>query len=92
MTGIDLISKERKEQLTKHHRSIIKDVQDNCNGQLRSGARKLLIPNPSNLEDYPPEGWDKRIWKKMCNKPYKQRLIIAGALIAAEIDRKLYNE
>jgi hypothetical protein len=28
-----------------------------------------------------------KIWNKMAFKPYKERLIIAGALIAAEIDR-----
>ncbi len=27
------------------------------------------------------------IFTKMCYKPYEERLIIAGALIAAEIDR-----
>ena len=31
--------------------------------------------------------WDEDLWQKMCNKSYKDRLIIAGALIAAEIDR-----
>ncbi len=35
----------------------------------------------------PPEGWNKELHNKMMNKPYKDRLIIAGALIAAEIDR-----
>lgn len=35
----------------------------------------------------PPTGWDKSIWAKMCSKSYKERLIMAGALIAAELDR-----
>lgn len=34
-----------------------------------------------------PHGWSNDIWLKMRDKPYKERLIIAGALIAAEIDR-----
>ncbi len=34
-----------------------------------------------------PAGWDKQIWEHMLKKKHKQRLIIAGALIAAEIDR-----
>ncbi len=34
-----------------------------------------------------PKEWDKTITEKMLNKNYKQRLVIAGALIAAEIDR-----
>jgi len=36
---------------------------------------------------FTPKGWDHKIWEKMCHKNYKKRLIIAGALIAAEIDR-----
>ena len=40
-----------------------------------------------NIEPLVPEGWSFELFKKMCNKPYKERLVIAGALIAAEIDR-----
>jgi hypothetical protein len=31
--------------------------------------------------------WDKKRLEHMRSKPYKERLIIAGAFIAAEIDR-----
>ena len=34
-----------------------------------------------------PSDWDDTISLKMCSKSYKERLIIAGALIAAELDR-----
>lgn len=34
-----------------------------------------------------PFGWDAGIWYKMMSKNKIQRLVIAGALIAAEIDR-----
>lgn len=34
-----------------------------------------------------PDGWNEQIWNKMFDRPYKNRLVIAGALIAAEIDR-----
>lgn len=40
----------------------------------------------------PPSFWDKALWKRMIEKPEKERLIIAGALIAAEIDRIQYVE
>lgn len=55
-TGIDLIKKEREEQILK---------------------RLSVMPSD----------WDDTISLKMCSKSYKERLIIAGALIAAELDR-----
>lgn len=39
-----------------------------------------------------PEGWSPKVMYKICSKKYKERLIIAGALIAAEIDRLNYIE
>lgn len=45
-----------------------------------------MFPNKFTEFNYP-ENWDKAIFDKMISKPWKQRLIIAGALIAAEIDR-----
>lgn len=83
--GIALILKERREQITKHFRTINNDIQFNEDEQLRVAARVLLDPVPK-FENRP-FGWDRAIWFKMINKPYKERLIISGALIAAEIDR-----
>lgn len=92
-TGIELIAEERQEQIEKHNRTVILDVVRNSNGQL-SEAAAMLAYNENNcldLEeialDHCPESWDPVIWKKMVDKSYKDRLIIAGALIAAEIDR-----
>lgn len=88
-TGIELIEIERQEQLTKHSRSIQQDVSLNNDGQLSDAARKLCIDDIGGYwsTDLLPTGWDQDIWDKMTNKGYKERLIIAGALIAAEIDR-----
>lgn len=87
-TGIELIAEERAEQLLKHNRTIEKDVKENGSYQLAIGASKLLA-YPAECHDYqtPPNGWSVDIYKKMRDKPYKERLIIAGALIAAELDR-----
>jgi hypothetical protein len=82
-TGIDLIAKERKEQIEKHGRTIEKDVTENDNGQLKYGAVALLN---SIEEDFPSE-WDSELCKKMMAKTELEKVIIAGALIAAEIDR-----
>jgi len=90
-TGIELISEERKEQIEKHNRSVLNDRRYN------SELPYALTKAASSLTAYPmstviiefgrPEFWDKNIWERMCQKKYKERLIIAGALIAAEIDR-----
>lgn len=83
--GIKLIAEERHEQIEKHGRLVRHDVKFNFGRQLASGAKRLLEVYPDRLN--PPSGWDENGWAKMCDKNYKDRCIIAGALIAAEIDR-----
>jgi len=100
LTGSELITAERYEQLLKHGRTIAKDVKYNTKNELLIAAEELLI-SCSN-KNYPtdtrslgymaPPGWDKDIFVKMMQKPVKGRLIIAGALIAAELDRLHYIE
>lgn len=97
-TGIELIAQERDKHPVKHGRTIADDVKYNKEMQLAHGAEALISKEWSygfnNDEDLNqcPSGWDYEIWIKMYCKPYKQRLIIAGALIAAEIDRLIYIE
>jgi hypothetical protein len=88
-SGIELIAKERHEQLTKHGRTIEMDVLNNGNYQLSEAATKLAADSIGGYwpTETLPVGWDQEIWDKMTNKSYEERLIIAGALIAAEIDR-----
>lgn len=90
MTGQELVIKERKEHFSKHGITVEKDSDKNCTGQLKEGARKLMAKS-KDLVDFPPEDWDKTLWAKMCNKSYKDRLVIAASLIIAEIDRLQYN-
>lgn len=92
ITGVSLIAMERSEQIAKHHHSVESDRQWNPDGQLSFAAALLTAPNPwvfaREGNNYScPDGWDKTLWLKMLGKSYKQRLIIAGALIAAELDR-----
>lgn len=82
-TGIELIAEERAEQITKHNRTIEKDVEQNNNYELRKGAIALLEDDRNRFSGF----WNKEICDKMIAKSYKERLIIAGAFIAAEIDR-----
>lgn len=84
-TGIELIAQERKEQIEKHGRTVEKDVRENPSGELALGAANLIHVN-CHENDFPGV-WDVMICRHMAQKSYKDRLIIAGAFIAAEIDR-----
>jgi hypothetical protein len=86
------ITKEREEQITKHGRTLEYDKEVNTEFQLTDAAAVLTAYVPDEFEgayiqNLPPIGWSKETWVEMLKKPYKERLIIAGALIAAEIDR-----
>lgn len=83
LTGIEKIQDERQEQIEDHGRTIANDVKFNDKEQLRIAAMRLLGAGTF----LPPIGWDQELWSKMSAKDYEERLIIAGALIAAEIDR-----
>ena len=88
--GAELIAKERQEQLIKHKRSVDYDVETNSKHQLSFAAQMLAHPKCEVIDweiEITLDGWNKDIWEKMKNKDYKERLVIAGALIAAEIDR-----
>ena len=85
--GIELIAQERLEQIEKHSRTIEQDVDLNRNQQLSIAASKLCSYEMDIPDFFEPDGWDSKIWEHMTEKPYKERLIIAGALICAEIDR-----
>lgn len=90
MTGIELIAQERAEQINKHGRTLEYDRKENWDTQLSTAAGILCYEDIEEIDaafDTPPTGWSLELWQKMWNKPYRERLIIAGALIAAEIDR-----
>lgn len=91
-TGIELIAQERKEQIEKHGRTIAEDVMYNGQCQLAIGATALITNDTVGDFRAMPKKWDDKICMKMCLKSYKERLVIAGALIAAEIDRLQFEE
>jgi hypothetical protein len=88
-TGIELIAIERREQIEKHGRSVKKDIAENRETELSYFAGLLCHAqcDEAGAINYLPPKWDKDLCIKMIKKPYKERLIIAGALLAAEIDR-----
>jgi len=95
-TGIELIAEERLSAINYKNRTIIADVQFNSNPDtdfydmypLVMGAIDLIDPRGCKI----PKHWNVEALRKRSTKPYMERLIIAGQLIAAEIDRLIYIE
>jgi hypothetical protein len=88
-TGIELISEEREEQLTKHGKTARHD-DSHENEDLLKAAKYAIEP----CEQYFKEmdiGWSHFAAKIDAKTPI-ERLKVAGALIAAEIDRLLREE
>lgn len=89
MTGIELIAKERQKQIEKHgftgvhHRSHPEWYDEN---QLIQAARYLSTYH-CRIGQWYPFNWDRDWFYELCARSYEERIIIAGALIAAEIDR-----
>lgn len=91
LTGIELIAKERQEQIEKHGFDAVNDSEYN-NESLLMAAVTYALPDKErsyslvNMEV--PESWPfhDMYWKPSPNNRVKE-LIKAGALIAAEIDR-----
>lgn len=91
-TGIELIAEERKEQIEKHGYDEENDSSRfHVAGELRQAAVFCLTENAV----YYPVGWDSSFSRKLLGKSKRmtkkaytiERLKIAGALCAAEIDR-----
>ena len=73
--------------IVKHNRTILYDLKFNSQCELRVAAMALIKHKETcDYKDFP-HHWDDEICKKMAAKPYIQRLAIAGAFCAAEIDR-----
>lgn len=66
--------------------SVESDVIENPNGELIKGAIVILDPEHTDLSDFP-NNWNKGFCESVINKPWIERLVIVGALIAGEIDR-----
>ena len=81
-TGIELISEERQEQIEKHGWDLKHD-ELYTNEELLKAA--LFCINQKIFEW--PFFWTMKFRTKICNKSRIDQLKVAGALIAAEIDR-----
>jgi hypothetical protein len=85
-SGIELIAEERQEQIEKH--GFTNEYQREhpeyySKGELVDAACYAMYLHNMIW----PTDWNDMYKQKIYNKSYKDRLIVAGALIAAEIDR-----
>lgn len=104
-TGIELISEERQRQIEKEGWSPEHDDQHtagelvmaavayaDCNPTMKKFKQQFVLRDDFRrgieFRDPFPEDWSKE-WDKRKKHPALRRLAIAGALIAAEMDRIL---
>lgn len=85
-TGIELIAQERQEQIEKHGWDLSNDA-DYGKGELIDAARFSLTPGKQFLWPWHDFGIGTHFKEKIEKKQRLQQLIVAGAFIAAEIDR-----
>lgn len=90
-SGIELIAIERTEQTEKHGWSIEHDESHHNSGNLLDAAEAMR-----NLESVAShqffDRWDGDIYFRLLKKSKIERLVVAGAWIAAEIDRLRFRE
>ncbi len=101
MDGADWIKNEREEHVPKHGYTEDHDDEWNSHGELAQAAGYLIgevVAFPHHWDDtfcasYP-AAWDPSHKEKFDEKSDIEKLVVAGALIAAEIDRlvRLVNE
>lgn len=93
MTGIEMIAAERQEQITKHGFDLADDNNNYKNNELVNAAIYSLTLKASYYPKTWTSWWRKRMFAKKDRMSYEQfeieKLKIAGALIAAQIDKKM---
>lgn len=85
--AINLIEAERLEQFEKHGYTL-QDDRQHVAGELEHAALFAI----TGAANWWPDGWDLGTRNKIGQKPLQERLVIAAALLAAEIDRLLAAE
>ena len=88
---LDLVQREREKQVELGYTNQYnKDI--NRKMQMSQAASWIVQYDDENFDKelselVKPEGWDLKYWLSLCQKPYKERLKIAAALIIAEMER-----
>ena len=88
---LDLVEREREKQVelgyTNQYNKYI-----NRKMQMSQAASWIVQYDDENFdrelsEIVKPDGWDLKYWLRLCQKPYKDRVRIAAALLVAELER-----
>lgn len=85
--ALDLIAAEREKQIQKGY-----TVEHDQKYVQRTGISYSLLADRLLYNGDLPDDWNMDYWIKLRNLPIKRKLAIAGAWIAAEIDRLLHLE
>jgi hypothetical protein len=93
-TGVQLIAEERNEQINKHGFSVTEDAEYYQKMELIQAALFCIdqvVHEGFGLKTYKtwPSGWQEKFMHKIMAKDDIGKLKVAGAFIAAEIDRIL---
>lgn len=88
-SGIELIQAERQKQIDKYgftgeHHANHPEWYDK--GQLIEAAHTLTMP--TIVSCFVPVNWNADWFERLCKRPHEERIVIAAALLAAEIDRR----
>jgi hypothetical protein len=88
-SGIEQIQAERQRQIDKYgftgeHHAQHPEWYDK--GQLIEAARTLTMPKI--LSVFVPINWDTEWFERLCKKPFQERIVVAAALLASELDRQ----
>lgn len=89
--GVQLIAQERQKQIEKHGYTaewMSNNSEYYDQNQLLYAAHTLLSEDVKGIVYcVEPLNWDKEDFEKLCEKPKKDRIKIAAAFLAAELDR-----
>lgn len=88
MTGVELIAEARLKQKVKSGHSIKSDYEAYPDFELMDAVKAILNGNPGEM----PKNWDKEASERLCEKPLQDRLVTAGAMLAAQIDVLNFTE
>jgi len=81
-TGIELITEERQKQISKGY-TLEHDRTVNSGSSLEMAAVGTLLGNPGSF----PADWGNEAIERLCRHDKADRIRIAAALLAAELDR-----
>lgn len=87
-SGIEHINQERDQQIVKHGWDIEHDAEYHNDGELLDAVKALLEIKHLNSHRFFAIKWEAdELYFRLVNKSPIERLAVAGAWIAAEIDR-----